>query len=578
VRDGRDAHASGLRLNEHADISSWCRYNSYMESAHEYPNATDPAAGDVTMSGRQGVAVEVQDLTVAAGDRVLLEEASARFPAGDVTLIVGPSGAGKSIFLRVLAGLIHESNSGIEASGSIKFDDKVAASAKRRRSVGLVFQNFALLDELSPVDNVRLARAHRQHRASSDVEVPSAKSLLRELGVPQEVRTASLSGGQRQRLALARTLAYDPEVILYDEPTSGLDAATAAEVATLIQSTHDTHPKTSIVVTHDYEALTPIADRLYLLDPDTHSLREVDRDQWLGMRDKIKPVATDEAPPESNEALNRAGTAVRRVGKAVGEFLVTTTNVTLTTLLAPLWLLPCWRAPVWGLRFLAHYFRLVAGPSAWAYIAISGIIIGFVTTHFTFEFLPFATYTKPLLIEDLLMSMGFALYRILVPVFATILIAARCGAAVASDVGGKSYGQQMDALRTMGIRPRFYLLTPILYSFLIGAPLLNLIGYYTARATSLVVFTSNHPELGPDFWNKYFHRLLVVPDQAFFVGTWWLLAKVLLCAVGIALIAYHQGARPKYSTRDVSSGITVTILWATLYVLVVHFVFAFIEF
>ena len=565
-----------------------------MGNATDDPDASDPAdnnaaAYDAMVSESQahadaespqpqGVAVEVQDLTVTAGDRVLLEQASARFPAGDVTLIVGPSGAGKSIFLRVLAGLIDESNSGIEASGEIKFDEDVVASAKRRRSVGLVFQNFALLDELSPIDNVRLARSHRRHRTSSGTHAPSARSLLRELGVPQEVRTASLSGGQRQRLAIARTLAYDPDVILYDEPTLGLDAATAADVATLIQATHATHPKTSIVVTHDYEALVPIADRLYLLDPETRSLRKVDRSQWLGMRDKIRPVPTDEVTADGGSVSARAGIVVKRAGKAVGDFLARTTNVTLETLLAPFWLLPCWRSPVWGLRFLAHYLRLVAGPSAWVYIAISGIIIGFVPTHFTFRFLPYTLYTKPLLIEDLLMSMGFALYRILVPVFATILIAARCGAAVASDVGGKSYGQQMDALRTMGIRPRFYLLTPILYSFLIGAPLLNLIGYYAARATSLVVFTATHPDRGPDFWNVYFHRFLAMPDQTFFVGTWWLLAKVLLCAAGIALIAYHRGARPKYSTRDVSIGITATILWSTLYVLVVHFVFAFVEF
>lgn len=541
-----------------------------MSNATNAQNANDSAE-------RQGVAVEVQDMTVVAGDRVLLEQASARFPAGDVTLIVGPSGAGKSIFLRVLAGLIDDSNSGIEASGSVKFDDREVARAKRRRSVGLVFQNFALFDELSPADNVRLARAHRQHRASSNDDTLSTKPLLHELGVPLDVRTASLSGGQRQRLAIARTLAYDPDVILYDEPTSGLDAATAADVAHLIQSTHATHPKTSIVVTHDYEALTPIADRLYLLDPDSRSLREVERSQWRGVRDKIKPVPTDEVP-SGGSVSERAGKTAKRVGKAIGDFLATTTNVTIEALLAPLWLLPCWRNPVWGLRFLAHYLRLVVGPSAWAYIAISGIIIGFVTTHFTFRFLPFTLYTKPLLIEDLLMSMGFALYRILVPVFATILIAARCGAAVASDVGGKSYGEQMDALRTMGIRPRFYLLTPILYSFLIGAPLLTLIGYYAARATSLVVFAATHPDRGPDFWNLYFHRLLVVPDQTLFVGTGWLLAKVLLCAVGIALIAYNRGARPKYSTRDVSIGITATILWSTLYVLVVHFAFAFLEF
>ena len=69
-----------------------------------------------------------------------------------------------------------------------------------------------------------------------------------------------------------------------------------------------------------------------------------------------------------------------------------------------------------------------------------------------------------------------------------------------------------------------------------------------------------------------------MPDQWLYAGTWWLLAKTTACAAGIALIAYARGARPKDSTRAVSRGVTSTILWATLYVLAVHFVFAFVEF
>jgi len=540
--------------------------------------AEQPADAASPLPKPQGVAVEVEGINVVAGDRVLLEDASAQFPAGQVTLIVGPSGAGKSIFLRVLAGLISESDAGIRASGMVKYDNIEVAPAARRRSVGVVFQDFALFDELSPVDNVRIARAHRRRHRVSGTASPSAKGWLDELRVPKYVRTASLSGGQRQRLAVARTLAYDPDVILYDEPTSGLDTATAAEVATLIQSTHATHPKTSIVVTHDYDVLTPIADRVYLFDPVTRSLREIDREDWGSVHDQMSPVPTGEAAAKPDGWIGRARDVAGRLGGKVGGFLATTTKVTEKILLAPLWLLPCWKNPVWGLRFFAHYLRLVAGPSAWAYIAISGMIIGFVTTYFTFRFLPYEQYTKPLLIENLLMSMGFALYRILVPILATILIAARCGAAVASDVGGKSYGRQMDAMRTMGMWPKYYLLTPILYSFLLGAPLLTLFSYFVAGATSLVAFVATHPDRGPDFWNLHFHARLVVPDQALFLGTWWLLGKILLCAIGIGLIAYHQGARPKYSSRDVSIGITATILWSTLYVLIVHFAFAFLEF
>ncbi len=212
--------------------------------------------------------------------------------------------------------------------------------------------------------------------------------------------------------------------------------------------------------------------------------------------------------------------------------------------LLPLRLVPRWSSVPWGLRTLLHYLRLVAGPSAWLYVAIAGAIAGFVSTYFTFRFLPYREYTEPLLIENLLQSLGFLLFRVLVPVLATVLIAARCGAAVASDVGGKVYGQQLDALRSFGAEPKRYLLTGILYAFLLGTPLLVGISFLAARLTSLAVFTATHPELGPFFWESHFHRELLVPGQLFYAGAGWLLAKVLCCAAGMAWIAYDRGSRP----------------------------------
>ncbi len=253
----------------------------------------------------------------------------------------------------------------------------------------------------------------------------------------------------------------------------------------------------------------------------------------------------------------------------------------------PLRLLPLWKSPFWGLRYLVHYLRLVAGVSAWVYIAVAGIIIGYVLTHFTLEYFPHAKHVKSVLLDDILRALGFMLYRVFVPVLATILIAARCGAAVASDVGGKTYGQQMDALRTFRINPASYLLTGILWAFVIGAPLLVGISFLMAKYTSLVAFLLLGPDdavygsiqgAGAQYWDLHFHRELIEPGQWLYVGTDWLLAKVLFCAIGVALIAYFRGARPKYSNRDVSTGITTTILWATLYTLVVHFAFAFVEF
>ncbi|MFW6169494.1 MAG: ATP-binding cassette domain-containing protein [Planctomycetota bacterium] len=520
--------------------------------------------------------VELRAVTLRAGPRILLENTSRCFEAGKITLIVGRSGVGKSTLLKAIAGLIDAREEGLHLSGSIVRLDERGRAIRDRRSVGVVFQDFALFDELSPLQNVRLANAHASSATKADSRL-APTTLLSELGVPLHVRTASLSGGQRQRLAIARVLAYGPDVVLYDEPTSGLDSATAAEVTRIIGQTYANHPRTLLIVTHDFEALARIADAIYLMDPRTCDLREIGKADWPRLNDIMA-----ESGAAGNELLQasstRAPAVVRRAAHGGVRFFTDTSHLLEACLRLPWHLLPIWKSPWWGFRFFLHYLRAVASPSAWLYIAISGAIIGFVSTYFTFRFLPSANYTKPLLIEDLLQSMGFALYRILVPILVTILIAARCGAAVASDIGGKCYGRQMDALRSLGIKPQRYLLTGILYAFVLGTPLLLAIGYAASAVTSLIVFTVTHPAHGPWFWQLHFHRRLTIPEAPLYDGTYWLLGKSTACAAGIAMIAYARGAAPKDSSRAVSRGVTSTILWATLYVLLVHFVFAFLEF
>ncbi len=520
--------------------------------------------------------VALRDVTVQAGERILLENTSIRFEAGKVTLIIGRSGVGKTTLLKAIAGLIDERDEGLRVDGEIALCDARGRRLKERRSIGVVFQDFALFDELTPLQNVRLARAHGSPTSKRDEKL-SPEKLLDELGVPTNVRTAALSGGQRQRLAIARVLAYDPSVVLYDEPTSGLDTATAADVTRVIEQTYENHPCTLLIVTHDFEALSRIADAIYIIDPRQCTLRLIEQQDWPRLSEILEQCGSSR-----DELLHipstRLPAPVRRIAHLATSFLAGTSRVMEAVVEVPCRLVPLWKSPWWGTRFFLHYLRLVASPTAWLYIAIAGAIIGFVSTYFTFRFLPNANYTKPLLIEDLLRSMGFALYRILVPILVTILIAARCGAAVASDVGGKRYGRQMDALRTLGVEPRRYLLTGILYAFLLGTPWLLAIGFASSSVTSLVVFTATHPNRGPWFWQLYFHRELIVPGQLLYDGTYWLLAKTTACAVGIALISFVRGASPKDSSSAVSQGVTSTILWATLYVLAVHFVFAFLEF
>ena len=537
------------------------------------PRVSTNALKDAVAGDGDRLPLVLTNVTVSAGGRYLLKDVTVTIPDGEITVIVGGSGAGKSVLLRILSGLIGRDDAVLPWSGQIDH-----GSGRPLGRVGIVFQQFALFDELSPTGNVQFAIDHCR-RANRPAE-QTATQWLEELRVPSRVPVAGLSGGQKQRLAIARTLAADPEVVLYDEPTSGLDAASGRQVAELIRRTQQTHRRTSIVVTHDYETLLPIADHVLLLDSEAKSLVPVPREQWSEIPDRMRPVAGSDATADQHKPVAEAfiGKGLKQSAQLSADVLSVTGASLIAVGRMPLDLLPLWPRFRWGLRFLIHYLRLVCGPSAWVYLLMSGLIIGFTSTYFTFKFLPYELYTKPLLLEDLLSAIGFALYRVLVPVLATTLIAARCGAAVAADVGVKRYGAQVEALQTLGIKPRIYLLTPILLAFIVGTPLLEWLAFWSAQTISLISFVGTHPDRGPNFWEHHFTDRLRQATSWFYEGVGWLCVKNVLCGLGVGLIAYYRGVRPKQSATDVSDAITSTVLWATLYVLMVHFVIAFYEF
>ncbi len=554
-------------------------------SAEPPSNSTEPSAPK---------SLHLNHLKIKAGDRELLAETDLTITAGKITVIVGGSGAGKSVLLRTLAGLIPNNGPVIKWNGKIESghvsqttsppevapenhsskDHQGTTSASETNPtvqprIGIVFQQFALFDELSPTANVQFALDHRNDRTRTSSH--SSRQWLEELGVPAKTPVAALSGGQKQRLAIARTLAANPDIILYDEPTSGLDAASGGKVAELIRHTHDTYHRTSIIVTHDYETLIPIADEVLLLDSEPRLLVPVPRQNWPQIPTRMRPVQLSETP-SSPPTLAQQSTS------KLDAFLRQTGSTVVAAVRLPYDLLPLFPRPRWGLRFFAHYLRLVGGVSAWIYLILAGLIVGFTGTYFTFRFLPFRLYTQPLLIDELLSSIGFALYRILVPVLATILIAARCGAAVAADVGVKQYGGQIDAMRTLGVKPRLYLLIPIVLAFMLATPILEWMAFASARFISMLSFTATHPDVGPFFWEQHFYRNLITSDGGWPQGWGWVMLKNLACGIGTGAIGFYRGMAPKQSASDVSNAITSTVLWTTLYVLLVHFIIALIEF
>ncbi|MEZ6133071.1 MAG: ABC transporter permease [Planctomycetaceae bacterium] len=540
------------------------------------PVSTDDAAASAGSVISEGTQIQLRDFSLSAGGKPLLKNAEADFPAGKLTLVLGCSGVGKSLLLRILAGLIDHRHAAISYSGTIAFQNESAPQTvrdHRRHPVAVVFQSFALFDELSPAENIEIAIEHSATSSVSRVETKrAAEQLLHDLGVPGDRPTSVLSGGQQQRLAISRAVGMQTDVILYDEPTSGLDTNTARQVADLIRETQTKFQRTSVIVTHDYAALQHIADHVVLLNHHTQTLQEVPRDQWSQLSELLgEPPQVDDGSVENQPLVRRLSQVVQKSLAASGEFVE-------HLLLLPIALLPLWKSFRWGLRITGHYLNLVAGISAWFYITIAGMIIGFVTQDFLFRYLPFRQFSEPLLIENLVHATGFSLYRFLVPILSTILIAARSGAAVSADVGSKVYGNQLDAMRTIGMDPWRSVRTPILYAFLIGTPLLTFLSYFVASVTAAVAFLATHADQGIAFWDAHFHKELRLPGSLFYKGTGWLIGKLLTCAVGIAMISWKCGSAPKQSAAEISTGVTRTILWSTLFTLVTHFVFSLLEF
>jgi len=170
---------------------------------------------------------------------------------GEVAAIMGPSGSGKSTLLNLIAGLDRPTSGTVTVAGQrIDALGESALARFRARHVGIIFQFFNLLDDLTVADNVLLPAqlAGASRRRARD----RAAELLARLGLDQQrdQYPARLSGGQRQRVAIARALVNSPELLLADEPTGALDTATGQEIGRLL-SELNAAGQTLVLVTHD---------------------------------------------------------------------------------------------------------------------------------------------------------------------------------------------------------------------------------------------------------------------------------------------------------------------------------------
>jgi phospholipid/cholesterol/gamma-HCH transport system ATP-binding protein len=210
--------------------------------------------------------IEIDNVTFGYDRRPVLSGISMNFARGKVTAIMGGSGCGKTTLLRMIGGQIKPT------TGEVRIDGKVVNLLTRdelyalRRRMGMLFQFGALFTDMNVFDNV--AFQMQEHTGlSQDVIHDLVLMKLNAVGLrgAQKLMPSELSGGMARRIALARTIALDPMVIMYDEPFAGLDPIALGVAAQLIRKLNDALGATSIVVTHNVHESLPVVDYVYFV-------------------------------------------------------------------------------------------------------------------------------------------------------------------------------------------------------------------------------------------------------------------------------------------------------------------------
>jgi polar amino acid transport system ATP-binding protein len=229
-----------------------------------------------TPTGAATDVLKMLDVTMAFGDRTVVDSLSLEVKSAEKVAIIGPSGSGKTTILRLAIGLEKPRAGTIQIDGKylwhVERGGRLVQAGERqarraRRPVGMVFQQFNLFPHMTALQNVTEPLVHVL-RLRKDEAHHRATDLLSRVGLSTHLghRPAQMSGGQQQRVAIARSLALRPKLMLFDEVTSALDPELVGEVLQVIRDLAHTTSMAMMLVTHEISFASDIADRIIVVD------------------------------------------------------------------------------------------------------------------------------------------------------------------------------------------------------------------------------------------------------------------------------------------------------------------------
>lgn len=211
------------------------------------------------------MSIEAKNIYKTFDNMHVLKGINLKVKDGEVVVLVGASGSGKSTFLRCL-NLLAAPTSGSVLIDGVDITDPSVDLNQIRRKVGMVFQSFNLFENMTVIENIKLAPKKLLHTSDAAAE-KEARQLLKRVGLldKADMMPKYLSGGQKQRIAIARALAMHPEAVLFDEPTSALDPEMIGEVLDVIRDLAK-DGLTMVIVTHEMSFAREVGTRMIFLD------------------------------------------------------------------------------------------------------------------------------------------------------------------------------------------------------------------------------------------------------------------------------------------------------------------------